>query len=108
MRSIREIDISGKKVFVRVDFNVPLDDDMEISDDTRIRAVLPTLEYASQQGARIIVASHLGRPQGKKVDRFSPAPGAAFNDEYRHGARLHRIGSTSNGGPDGGRWNCFA
>ena len=74
MRSIREIDISGKKVFIRVDFNVPLNDDMEISDDTRIRAVLPTLEYASQQGARIIVASHLGRPQGKKVDRFSLFP----------------------------------
>jgi len=74
MKTIKEIDLSGKRVFVRVDFNVPLDDAQNITDDTRITAVLPTLRYAIDHGARLIVASHLGRPKGKRVPTMSLAP----------------------------------
>jgi len=82
MRSIKEIEISGKRVFIRVDFNVPLNERSEITDDTRIRAVLPTLTHAISHGAKLILASHLGRPKGVRVDRFSLKPVA------RHLAQL--------------------
>jgi phosphoglycerate kinase len=73
-RSIDQVDIAGKRVFMRVDFNVPLDKSGNISDDTRIQAVLPTLKYALSQKAKIILASHLGRPKGKPEPEFSLAP----------------------------------
>ena len=73
-RSIDQVDISGKRVFLRVDFNVPLDKNGNISDDTRIQAVLPTLNYALSKKAKIILASHLGRPKGKPEPEFSLAP----------------------------------
>ncbi|MBM4137833.1 MAG: phosphoglycerate kinase [Nitrospira sp.] len=72
--TIEDLDIKGKKVFIRVDFNVPLDDNLQITDDTRIRSALPTINYAIDEGAKVILSSHLGRPKGKVDPRFSLAP----------------------------------
>jgi phosphoglycerate kinase len=74
MKYIDELDLKGKKVLVRTDFNVPLDKDGRVTDDTRIRAHLPTINYALEKGAKVIVASHLGRPKGKKSAEFSLRP----------------------------------
>lgn len=74
MKTIRDIDISRKKVFIRVDFNVPLDSRQQITDDARIDAVLPTLKYALSQDACVILASHLGRPKGQVKMEFSLQP----------------------------------
>ena len=73
-KTIKDIAIAGKKVFVRVDYNVPIDKSGNITDDTRIRATLPTLNYLLDQGAAVILASHLGRPKGAPVPEFSLAP----------------------------------
>ena len=72
--SIDELNIRGKKLFIRADFNVPFDDNLRITDDSRIRSTLPTINYAIDEGARIILASHLGRPKGKPDPRYSLAP----------------------------------
>ena len=74
MKNIRDLDIKGKKILVRVDFNVPLDDQGNITDDTRIRGVLPTINYALDEHAKIIIMSHLGRPDGQRTEKFSLAP----------------------------------
>jgi phosphoglycerate kinase len=73
LNTIRECDFSGKKALVRVDFNVPIKDGV-VTDDTRIRAALPTLTYLLDNGASLVVMSHLGRPKGKKNPEFSMAP----------------------------------
>lgn len=72
--TIEDLQIKGKRVFIRADFNVPLDDNMVITDDRRIRSTLPTINYAIDEGAKVILASHLGRPKGKVEPRFSLAP----------------------------------
>ena len=73
-KSIRDIDIKGKRLLMRVDFNVPLDDNGNITDDNRIRETLPTIRYALDNGAKLILMSHLGRPKGEVKDEFSLAP----------------------------------
>lgn len=72
-QTIRDIDVAGKKVWVRADFNVPLKEGV-ITDDTRIRATLPTIHYVLKQGGALILASHLGRPKGQPLPEFSLAP----------------------------------
>src|SRR6267378_5050930 len=74
--SVRDLEVGGRRVFVRVDFNVPLKDG-RVSDDTRVRASLPTLKLILERGGRPVIASHLGRPKGKPVPEMSLRPIAA-------------------------------
>lgn len=73
-KTIKDIDVKGKKVFVRVDFNVPMDENQNITNDKRIRATLPTLNYLLDNGAALILACHVGRPKGKRVPELSVKP----------------------------------
>ena len=67
-------DLKGKKVFIRVDFNVPQDENGNITEDTRIAGAVPTIKYALEQGAKVVLASHLGRPKGEKKSKYTMAP----------------------------------
>ena len=73
-KTVKDIDLKGKKVFVRCDFNVPMDENRNITDNTRIVAALPTIKYLLEQNCKIILASHLGRPKGEVKPEFSLAP----------------------------------
>lgn len=73
-KTIKDIDVNGKKVFVRVDYNVPMDDSLNITNDTRIRATLPTLQFLLERNAALVIACHLGRPKGERVAKYSLAP----------------------------------
>lgn len=87
-KTVRDVDVKGKRVFCRVDFNVPMDQG-EITDDTRIRAALPTIQYLIEQGAKVILASHLGRPKEDNKDQFRMDPVAARLSELL-GSNVHK------------------
>jgi len=73
-QTVKDVNLKGKRVLMRVDFNVPLDDKQNITDDTRIKAALPTIKYVLDKGAKLVLMSHLGRPDGKAVAKYSLAP----------------------------------
>jgi phosphoglycerate kinase len=80
-KTIRDVDLKGKRVLMRVDFNVPLDEKLNITDDMRIASAVPTIKYALEKGARVILMSHLGRPDGKVVDSMRLTPVAKRLEE---------------------------
>ena len=83
-KSLQDIDVTGKRVFCRCDFNVPINEDGKITDATRIRAALPTIRHLLDQGARVILASHLGRPKGQPAPAFSLSPVAQYLSDLLH------------------------
>jgi phosphoglycerate kinase len=85
--NIKDVDVAefkGKTVFVRADLNVPLNDKLSITDDTRIRASLPTIQYLTKAGAKVVLASHLGRPKKGPEEKFSLKPVAGAHCHFPH------------------------
>src|SRR5690349_13361130 len=80
-RTIEDLPVQGKKVLVRVDYNVPLDDQGNITDDTRVKETLPTLQFLLDRGASLILCAHLGRPKGKPNPKYSLKPVAKRLEE---------------------------
>lgn len=89
-KTVRDIDVSGKKVIVRVDYNVPLNEELAVTDDTRIRLSLPTIEYLRENNAKLILMSHLGRPKGKPEEKFRLDPAARKLEELS-GAKVKKF-----------------
>ncbi len=89
--SVKDYDLKGKKVFMRADFNVPLDENSNITDDTRIKAALPTINYILGQGAKLILASHLGRPKGEVKDSLRMDPVAKRLGELLDGKKVIKL-----------------
>ena len=81
-KSVRDIDVRGKRVLVRCDFNVPQDENLNITDETRILGALPTIKYLRENGAKVILCSHLGRPKGQFIEKYSLAPVAKRLSEH--------------------------
>jgi len=94
IRDLRDSDLRGKRALVRVDFNVPLDDHQHITDDTRIRAALPTIRALLERGARVVLLSHLGRPKGKPEAKYSLEPVARRLQELLPDQQLTFVEST--------------
>ena len=99
-KTVKDIDLKGKRVLMRVDFNVPMADG-KVTDDKRIKAALPTIKYVLEQGASLILMSHLGRPKGGPDPEFSLKARRklwrCFWETRSNGSRLRRTGSRSNG-----------
>ena len=97
-KTIKDVDLKGKRVLIRVDFNVPLDENLNITDDIRIRAAIPTIKYALDKGAKVILMSHLGRPDGN-VNGLRARGGFVVDMIWKNGKLTSAVIHSLNGNP---------